>query len=580
MKFKDLAIFFDKINQTTSRLKITEILADLFNKLTPQELEKTVYLLQGRLGPLYQKIDFGMAERLVIKSICLALNLDQKFFEKKYKELGDLGETVVHFKKEIISFEQKDFSINEIYQQLLALASASGEGSQEFKVNLLADLIRRSDFLSAKYLVRIPLGIMRLGFSDMTILDSLSWMLEKNKSLRKNIEAAYHVRPDLGFIARHLKEKGISSLSVIQPKIFTPIIMMRAERLSSAQEIIKKIGNCAVQPKYDGFRLQIHYQKIKDQKKVNLYSRSLEEVTFMYPDIVEAVKKEISCESIIFEGEAIGYDLKTKKFLPFQETVQRKRKFDIDRMSQKIPLKVFVFELIYYNQKNYLNLPYLKRRKKLEEIVKKDKKIEKDNILLTPETITGEEREVQRLFLESIKQGLEGIIAKKLDGVYQPGARNWNWIKFKESYSSKINDTIDCLIMGYDFGKGKRSSFGIGAFLVGVHDEKNDQFLTVAKIGTGLTDNEWQELRTRVKNLELKVKPKNYLVNKLMNCDVWLSPSLVVEIRADEITKSPVHTAMLALRFPRLERFRDDKKIFDITTLSELRKIYLNQKSK
>lgn len=263
MRFKELADYFEKITKTSSRLKITEILADLFKKLTPQEIEKTVYLVQGRLGPLYQKIDFGMAERLVIKSIGLALNLDQKFFETKYKEIGDLGETVVFFKKEITSLEQKDFSLLEIYEQLMKLATASGEGSQDFKVNLLADLIRRTDFLSAKYLVRIPLGIMRLGFSDMTILDGLSWMIKKDKSLRKKIESAYHVRPDLGFIARQIKEKGVAVLAKIQPQLFTPIIMMRAERLSSAQEIIEKIGQCAIQPKYDGFRIQIHYQKNK-----------------------------------------------------------------------------------------------------------------------------------------------------------------------------------------------------------------------------------------------------------------------------------------------------------------------------
>jgi DNA ligase 1 len=283
------------------------------------------------------------------------------------------------------------------------------------------------------------------------------------------------------------------------------------------------------------------------------------------------VKKEIIADEIIFEGEAIGVDLKSGGFLPFQETVQRKRKYEITEKIKEIPLKFFSFELLYKDGKNYLHQPFSARR---NELVKSIKNPNKGTILVTPEKIISDEKILDLMFDKAIGDGLEGIIAKKLDGVYQPGARGWNWIKFKRSYSSKINDTIDCLVMGYDYGKGKRTDFGLGAFLVGVYDEKKDQFLTVAKIGTGLTDEEWRQLKAQSSKFKTPKKPNQYIVEKQMNCDVWLLPKIVVEIKADEITRSPIHTANLALRFPRLERFRSDKSPQETTTLKEVEKMF------
>jgi DNA ligase-1 len=428
----------------------------------------------------------------------------------------------------------------------------------------------------------------------MTILDALSWMEKGDKSLRKVIETAYHVRPNLGYIAKVIKEKGVSFCKKITPSVFTPILMMKAERLSSAKEILEKIGPCAVESKYDGFRLQIHYSKEKDDVKI--FSRNLEEVSSMYPDIVLGVKNEIEVKNIIFEGEAIGFNPQTGDFLPFQETVQRKRKYGVEEKSKEIPLKIFAYELLYLDDSSFIHHPFEERRKALEKVVAKKKDILKNTILLAPQQIVSSDKKLELIFYDAVSRGLEGIVAKKLDGIYQAGARGWNWIKFKRSYSSKIEDTIDCLVMGYDVGKGKRVSFGIGAFLVGVFDENNDLYVTVAKIGTGLSDEEWRLLFQKCQKIKVKDKPKNYLVDKTMACDVWVLPSLVVEIRADEITRSPVHTAGrkmkltktgqaeevdipgFALRFPRLERFRDDKNPNELTTLSELEKLYHSQK--
>lgn len=577
MKFSELSKYFEKIENNSSRLEITRILAELFGKLNHDEIAKVVYLLQGRVGPAYEGIDFGMAERTIIKSAMSALNIDRNYFEKEFKKNGDLGITVESFKKLYTSFEEKDMEVLTVYDFFYRLATASGNGSQDDKTSLLSQLIRQLDPLSGRYLVRLPTGIIRLGFSDMTILDAYSWMLTGGKSLRPLIETAYHVRPDLGFIGKILKEKGIDGLKKIEPKIFTPIIMMKAERMSSATEIIKQIGKCLVEPKFDGFRLQVHYlgsdPKGTDPAKVKLFSRSLEDVTFMYPDIVEGIKREIKADELIIEGEAIGYNPKTGEFLPFQETVQRKRKYDIGEKAIEVPLKLFAFELLYLNGKNYIKQPFFERRKALEQVTIKNKDVSKQIIVVDHQEEVDKEERLEKIFDQAIAKKLEGVIAKKIDGIYQPGARGWNWIKYKRSYSSKISDTIDCLVMGYDFGKGKRTEFGMGAFLVGVRDEKNDRFVTVAKIGTGLTDEEWRFLKIKSQISKLKDKPTNYFVDKAMNCDVWISPAIVVEIKADEITKSPTHTAGLALRFPRLEKFRDDKKPEDVTTLEELQHI-------
>jgi len=577
MKFSKLATFFERIEKTSSRIEMTQILAELYKELAPEELEKTVYLLQGRVVPAYEKIEFGMAEKTVVKAVISALSLDKSYFEAENRKLGDVGKTTEAFKKQYISFEAKDLTVLEVFHELYRMATASGNGSQEIKINILSLLVRQLDPLSCRYVVRIPAALLRLGFSDMTVLDAYSWMLSGDKSFRLQIEQAYHVRPDLGFIGRIIKEKGIKELSSITPKLFTPIIMMRAERLSSGDEIVKQIGECAIEPKYDGFRLQIHYKKnlksnLNDQiqNEVKLYSRSLEDVTYMYPDIVAGVKKEIKADEAIFEGEAIGFDPHTGAFLPFQETVQRKRKYDIEAKAKEIPLKLFTFELLYCNGINYIHKPFIERRGELEKIVKASGQVALDSIVLAPHQLMNEGKTIEEQFEKAIGEGLEGIIAKKLDGVYQPGARAWNWIKFKRSYSSKINDTIDCVVMGYDAGKGKRTDFGIGAFLVGLYDDQMGQYKTVAKIGTGLTDEEWKELKSKIQNLRSKIIPKNYLVDKQMFCDEWVSPQVVVEIRSDEITKSPIHSAGYAFRFPRLEHFRDDKKPEDATTLREL----------
>ncbi len=575
MLFKQFSETLSLLEKTDSRLKMTEVLAGLFRETPAEEIDKVCYLLQGRVVPLYVKLDFGLAERLVFKAFVSAFSLNGKEARRRFHELGDLGLAAEEYRRVTRTLFQTDRepTVIEVYNRLYQLAKLEGGGSQEAKLHQVADLLQELDPLSNRFLVRILVGNLRLGFSEMTVLDAFSWMTAGDKSLRAEIEKAYNVRPDLGFIGRTLKAKGLGGLKGVKPEVGVPILMAKAERVAVPGDILEKTaGEAAVEPKFDGFRLQLH---LLPDKTVRIYSRNLDDVSYMYPDIVAALVAEAGAGELIIEGEAVGYNPGTGEFLPFQETVQRKRKYNIAEVSREVPLKLYAFDLLYLEGRSFINEPYLKRRETLKKIIKGTNGV----ITVAPERVVREPAELEALFTEYVSEGLEGIMAKKLTGRYEAGARGWNWIKFKHSYAARVTDTLDCLVMGYDYGKGKRTKFGLGAFLVGVRDEKNDRFVTIAKIGTGLTDEEWRSLKDSAHRHEVKEKPAAYEVNKLMAADVWLEPGIVVEIRADQITKSPAHTAGLALRFPRLERFRTDKRPTDVTSLPELDRIFRSQRN-
>lgn len=591
MTFFELASEFQILESIASRNAMTEVLAKLFAKADEQEIGKICYLLQGRVVPLYEPLEFGIADKMVIRAISQALDIDNSEVTQVFKQTGDLGAAVENLKSQSASWrtnlKPQKINVVQVYETLLQLAQTSGEGSQEGKIKILSELIKNVDPLSARYVVRMVLGKMRLGFSDMTILDALSWMLSGTKEHKKVMERAYNVRPDLAFIAETIKTKGVAGLKQVKPRPGTPIMMARANRLSSEKDILEKIGECAIEYKYDGLRLQVH----KKGNVIHMYSRNLEDITAMFPDIKEAVEKQITTEEIIFEGEIVAYNPHTGVFVPFQETMQRKRKYDIQAKALEIPVKLFAFELLYKDKESYLEAPYIERKKALKSVIKGQ-----NLIIYAQETVVNTESQIEGLFEDSVKKHFEGIIAKKLDGRYEAGIRGWSWIKFKKAMSKKLADTIDALVMGYTKGEGKRTDFGVGQFLTGVYDKKQDKFFTVSKVGTGLTDDQFRELFQRINKLKTSDKPALYDIDKLLTPDVWLKPGLVVEVGCDEITRSAVHTAGrvmepsksgkalsvktagFALRFPKLIRFRDDKRPTDATSVDEVEKLFDQQK--
>jgi DNA ligase-1 len=295
----------------------------------------------------------------------------------------------------------------------------------------------------------------------------------------------------------------------------------------------------------------------------------------MFPDIISALKKEVKAKKFILDGEVIGYDPKTGKFLPFQQTIKRKRKHQISLLTEEIPLKFFAFDLLYLNGKQLLSIPFEKRRQALEKIVAAKGK----TIQLSPQILTESPKKLKAYHDRQINKGLEGVVVKKWQAPYDPGKRGYTWVKLKQEkgkHGGGLADSLDCVVLGYSAGRGKRAEFGIGMFLVGVR--KGDRFLTVSKIGTGLTDGQWREMRKRCEKVKTTEKPKPYQVPKSLIPDVWCAPKIVVEIEADNITQSPLHTAKYALRFPRLIKFRDDKSPSQATTLKETEKLYKLQK--
>jgi len=571
MKFSELADYFEKLEATTKRNEMVALLAELFKNLSPEEVEKVAYLCQERLVPNYEKIEFGMSEKLVAKSLAKALSKDEEEVWTLYKEIGDLGALAQRY----IGEGKGELEILDVYNRLMEIATTTGKGSIEKKTDRLAELFSHLSGKEAKYISRIVLGRLRLGIGDPTILDAFSYAYSGDKSLRPVIERAYNLCSDLGLVGFTLFSKGLDALRDFKVQVGKPIRMALAERLPSAEEIISKIGRCSVEPKFDGFRCQIH----KDGDNIKIFSRNLEDNTEMFPDLVEGAKKQIDAERAIIEGEALAFNEEAQEFFPFQVTVQRKRKYEIETVMADLPLKLFAFDLLYVDGEDYTPKPYIERREKLKSLI-----LPGDVIMVADSIITEDPKELNLFFENAIGSGLEGIVAKRVDAPYQAGARNFNWIKLKRSYKGELTDTVDLVILGYYVGRGARTKLGIGSLLAGVYDPESDTFKTVAKIGSGLTEEEWIKMKGLLDEIRVDNKPSR--VVSILEPDIWVEPKYVVEVRADEITRSPVHTAGkdegelgYALRFPRVEKFvRIDRKPEDATTVQEILEMYNMQK--
>jgi len=566
MKFKELSKYLNKIEKVSGRLEITDLLVELLRKMKEKEVREGVYLMLGNLAPQYRKVDFAMADKMGVRAVARVIGEEQKEVMLMYKEKGDLGELVLELG---VGKKRKRLNIVEVYKRLRSLAEDSGSGSQERKVVALGELMLDLDSVSAKFVMSIVLGRLRLGFSEKTLLDALSVLEGNDKSLRKRLDQLFQVHPDLGEIVSRVKKNGIEAAEKeTGVEIGVPVVPALCQRLNTAGEIIAKMGRVAVERKFDGTRVQIHFKRNKDGGWMcKTFTRNLEETTHMFPELKE-VGRVLKGKSMIFDSEAVGVDMKTGKILPFQMTITRKRKHGVGEAASKVPLRFYVFDVLYKDGKSLLGESYEKRRKILKKCVKKNK------VVVVNEVFERNEIEgIHDLHEKFLSGGDEGAVVKQWQGKYLPGRQGWNWVKIKESEGTKgkLADTLDLVVMGYYKGKGKRAGFGIGAFLVGLR--KNGRFVTLAKVGTGLTDDQFREMKRRLTKLRAKKKPIEYEVSKGLEPDIWTDPELVVEIAADQITKSPSHSSGWALRFPRLVRFRDDKKAVQATGMEEIDRI-------
>ncbi len=595
MNFSKLAEYFEKLEQTSSRLILIDIMSELFDMVDSDEIAKVCYLLQGRVAPFYEATEIGMAEKTVAASIARAFDSSKEEVLDEYGRAGDLGlvaERLAGGHPELVSgskthgspleshsdFLQSGMTVKDVFKKLSEIAHISGEGTVERKQAILVSLLQEMDPISVKHLIRIPIGASRLGIGDPTILDAFAQSKLGDRKLRKELEDAYNKTSDLGLIGEVLWGKGLDGVKKLDVTVGRPIRSQLAERLPNAQTILEKMdGSVHVQFKYDGFRVQIH----KQGDTVRLFSRNLEETTLMFPDIIAGVREQIKADSIILDSEALAYNPESEEFLPFQETTKRRRKHGIEEMAVKLPLRAFVFDVMYLNGKSLMDLTLEERIKYLVSSIKGD-----EVLIPQPGEITDSADRIELLFQDALTRGLEGLICKRPDSLYEAGGRNFNWVKLKKHSNGELKDTIDCVILGYIYGRGKRAEFGAGALLVGVYDKDQDEFVTVSKIGTGLTDEEWREVHKRADKIKVEHKPSR--VNSVLVPSVWIAPEIVIEVLADEITKSPTHTAGkvgdepgYALRFPRMVRFREaDKQAEDATTVKELIEMYNQQYGK
>ena len=584
MKYAIIADAYEKIEATTKRLEMTDLLVDLL-KSTPKEIiDKVVYLTQGKIYPDFVSREIGVAEKLAMKALTRASGKKETQIEENLKKTGDIGETAQNFvatKKQATLSPQQPLSVERVYETLDKMARASGSGAVDSKTALLAGLLADASPKEAKYIMRTVTGNLRLGIADMTVLDALAIAYGGGKEARELVERAYSVSSDLGRVARDVAEKGLEGIKKFGVLVGEPIRPMLAERLSTPEEILEKLGGkCVAEYKYDGERIQAHKKGIE----VILFSRRLENISDQYPDAIELIKKDVVSKDAILEAECVAIDLSTGEMRPFQELMHRRRKYGIKEAMQEYPVSLFMFDALYVDGKDLTLDAYPIRRKTLEKTVK-----ESDRVKIAKHIITDSAEKLEKFFEEAIENGCEGLVCKSIakDSVYQAGARGWLWIKYKRDYKSEMTDTVDLVIVGAFHGRGKRART-YGAVLLAAYNSESDTFETVTKCGTGFTDEDLAKLPKMMQKHVVTHKPSR--VDSMIEADVWFEPAVVIEILGAEITLSPIHVCAmnairkgsgLAIRFPRFTgNYRPDKAAEDATTTSEIVEMYQKQLKK
>jgi DNA ligase-1 len=568
------------MEQTSSRLALTDYLVSLL-KITPSDsIDKVIYLIQGKLYPDYEGIELGLAEKMAIRILAYSSGLTVAAVEEVYRKTGDLGDTaseVMKSKNQTTLFSDK-MTVERVYLTLDRIARTVGSGSQEVKLRLVSSLLNDATSRESRYIIKFVMGTLRLGIADYTVMDALALAFTRDKSNRKILENAYNVSSDLGTVAKLLATKGLESLRSLQITLYKPIRPMLAERVRTAEEALERMdGRAAVEYKLDGERIQVH----KGKGKVELFSRRLEKITDHYPDVAEAAIKSIKTEEAILEAEVVAVNPLTDEFLPFQELMHRRRKYDIKQAMENYPVVMNFFDVLYMDGDDKTSLTYLQRRKLIKKITQG---LRNEKIRLVPQIIVEKSEQIDKFMASAIENGCEGLMIKQLKSTYRAGNREFAWVKLKREYRSELADTLDLVIIGALYGRGRRVG-KYGALLLAAFDSKSDMFRSTCKVGAGFTD---KHLEQFFDNLETHlITHRHARVDAGMEMDVWFEPKIVIEVIASEITLSPSHTAAinsirqgfgLALRFPKFTgKIRHDKKPEDATDVEELVSMYKQQ---
>ncbi len=585
MRFNRLSQLFSELESTTKRLEMIDSLSEFFKTINEskdfEDLDKIIYLLQGQLTPnIKQFPKMGLAEKMIIEALSVHSGVDTNKIKEVLVKKGDIGaaaELILLKKKKQKSLfdynkekgsSEISLNISELYSELKRIALSEGAGSHDTKLGILRGLIRKCSPLETKYLLRVITSTLRVGIQSPTIIEGLALGFTSNKENKDIIERAYTLYPDLGEIAQLLAEKGLEEVKNIDITYGTPILSMLASR-EVYTEFINRLGSPFVaEYKLDGERLQIH----KEGDNIILFSRRLLDISDQYPDVCQVIRKSIKTENVIFEGEVVAMDPVYEKMLPFQVLSQRRRKYDIEDIAKEVPVSLFVFDLLKFGNISYVDKPLPKRRKKLEEIVE-----ERDELRLVKSIMIHSTEELLEFFNKAREEGTEGVMAKSIedDSIYQAGNRGYKWLKLKSLEGGKLKDTIDVVLIGAFFGKGRRTGV-YGTYIGAVYDPTNDTFIAFTRFFSGLTD-ELSESLTRDMEKYIVIKPpKNVICED--KPDIWLKPEVVMEITGDEITISDKFATLgYSMRFPVFLRLRPEKNPKDITTVKEISELYETQ---
>jgi DNA ligase-1 len=576
MRYEIVAAAYRDVEGATGRLEMIDRLARLFTE-TPATLLPTVALLcQGQIAPDFAGVEIGLAERLAARAVAQAAGVPAEDVLATARETGDLGLAAERLLAAAAGSRTASLQVGVVFDTLHEIAAAAGSGSQGRKLALLAALLGQATPVEACYLVRTVTGTLRLGIGTATILDALAEVYAGGRRARPALERAYNICSDLGLVAATLVEGGPAAVARIEVRAGNPVRPMLAQRLSSTEDVLAKLGgSCAAEYKYDGIRVQAHRTA---DGRLELFTRRLERIAGQFPDIVELLDAGLGPRQAILEGEVVAFDPASGELRPFHEVMYRRRKYGITEAVDEVPVSLFCFDLLYADGQDLTRLTYLDRRERLAAAVTASARLR----LATAEEVH-DVPALEAMFERAVADGCEGLVCKSLapGAGYQAGARGWLWIKLKRDYRTELSDTLDLVVVGALYGRGRRAGV-YGALLLAAYDPATDMFQTVTKCGTGFSDADLAALPARLAPLARADRPAR--VDARQSPDVWFEPSVVVEVLAAELTPSPNYTAGrgrltadagLALRFPRFTgRWRDDKAPDDATTTDEMIQLY------
>ena len=611
--FKEIVDVLLKVEQCkgeNSKDAVKELLSNLFIKIIneySQDLPKVYYFLSSKVGPEYISPEFGIGEGILEKIVGKVIGISDKQLKDRLIETGDLGIVASEGKKNVKTMDafsnfikvgpKKKLTIEQIMKIYTNVAVKKGKSSQDEKVKILCDLMFKADNEEIKFLVRSLQKSLKIGASFKTILSSLARAINKilknkldEKEIYRILLASKNQLSDEDIFFGHIieliekkKDKNFADLiDLCHIRCGIPVNPQLARPTTGIKVIFERFADTpfTCEYKYDGFRGQIHYYKNKTQ----IFSRNLEDMTETYPDIVEfidnfikesAEKNNKHINSFILDCEMVAYDKKNDKILPFQQLTTRSRKnVDLSTM--------FCFDILLLNDEILINKTLRERRKYLYETF-----TESQYIQFAKHLDSNDEQEMEAFMTESVNAGCEGLIVKAIDknSEYMPGQRNFNWLKLKKDYlDTSLGDSIDLVIIGASYGKGKRKGL-YGSFLLACYNDDNETYETVTMTGGGLKDTQLEELYNKLKEIILPKAPSNYKLAKV-EPDVVFEAKIVIEVKTADLSMSPIYTAGydltpdhrgVSLRFPRFQRTRDDKKPYEACTSEEIVKLYNSQ---